>query len=221
MDGVSLMDNELPLSGAGDDSARDNEIWSRLTSDPVDSGWASILPGGVRNGVLAAIDSVEGSSGGVESVGAERCGLLYWWPEEFSRRDNGWVVRLKSYEVPNVADGGNFEIEGHWGISLLTMVEMQIERLLKEADVVRSTAVNAAVPEVFFGSWHTHPSGDTSLSPQDLLGEKEFEEWRGFYGCFPLGRPSSFLLALDPDGDVRSVVRYSQHGPMLEWTKQN
>lgn len=193
------------------------------------AGWNSVLPGGVRRGLLEAIHSVENSVG---SGDGERCGLLYWWPTEWSP-SSGFVVALCSMEVPNsltgVARATGFEMQGKYGDSVLSMFEVRARRCVEtycesagiEFSGVEDSVWIPGVPQIFFGTWHTHPSGVLTASPQDLLGERSFSAWRESAGNFPLGAPSSFVLGLDGAGNVSGVLRYNGHGPMVEWTKSN
>lgn len=193
--------------------------------------WKSILPKGVRSGILEAIRQVESGSG-PGLGGEERVGLLWWWPTEWTPT-SGFVMEMQSTEVPNLLSGSRgatsgFEIGGDQGQSILYMFEKQAEVCVADyarsaglpSGAIEDTVWVSGVPNIIFGTWHTHPSGKTEVSPQDLLGERSFETWRTTAGNFPLGAPSSFVLALGTDG-VRSVVRFNAHGPMVEWTKSN
>lgn len=186
-------------------------------------GWMEILPKGIRKALVAAIGEVES---GAVPVGLhisdleafrswERCGVLYWWPTAWNSVSGEWVVELRSMQVPNEAKSvSDFRMDPASGYGILESVSVECVRLRGDL---------AAMPFVFFGTWHTHPSGALEASPQDVLADKVFGDWRGAMGSFPLGAPRSFLFALEEGADgagsaVASVLAYNAFGPLKSWT---
>lgn len=179
--------------------------------------WLEVLPPGIRKALVDAISAVEGGSvptglplHDLEAFrGWEQCGVLYWWPTEWNVATGEWVVELKSMQIPNEAKSvSDFRMDPVSAYSILESVSVECVRLRGDL---------AVMPFVFFGTWHTHPSGAVEASPQDILAEVSFGEWRGAMGSFPLGLPRSFLFALE-GRRVASVLAYNAFGPLKSWT---
>ena len=180
--------------------------------------WREVLPKGIRKALVHAISGLE--SGSVPSglplryleeyAAWERCGLLYWWPTEWDAAKGEWVVELRSMQVPNeLRSVDEFGIDPVRGYGIHESVAVECSRLRGDL---------SAMPFVFFGTWHTHPSGASEISPQDLLAEGQFDVWRNSMGSFPLGTPRSFVFAMD-GALVSSVLSYTVNGPTKSWTR--
>lgn len=185
----------------------------------MECNWSSIIGGPVGKAVAEAVSLVEGGSGPVSALGQdtfglnggdERCGVLHWWPTEWLVDRGAWVCELVAVELENAAmdSSAAFELTGEQGVSILSRVISRCEELRGDA---------GEMPNVFFGTWHTHPRGSVEVSAQDLVGEKMFDDWRGAVGGYPLGNPRSFLFAQTGSG-VNCVVAYDVRGAIAKWT---
>lgn len=188
--------------------------------------WAEMIGGVVGRAVGQTVDLVERGSGPVSPMrqdtfgmngGDERCGALYWWPvavERNGERGGRLICEMRVVEFENSAMNAadSFEISGSDGGKVLADVADQLIEL---------GAAGLDVPQIFFGTWHTHPRGSTEISAQDFTGEFEFEKWREGIGNFALGNPRSFVFAMGDGGRVKTIVAYDKVGLVSEWTRQN
>lgn len=206
----NLGEYEVPSAEAVAGSLRNAELRKDL--------WMEVLPKGIRKALVDSIALVEGGSvptglhlSDLEAFRAwERCGLLYWWPTEWDAAKGEWVVELRSMQVPNeLRSVDEFGIDPVRGYGIQESVAVECSRLRGDL---------SAMPFVFFGTWHTHPSGANEISPQDLLAEGQFDVWRNSMGSFQLGMARSFVFGMD-GALVSSVLSYTVNGPTKSWTR--